>query len=319
METNCPPTSGLEEVAADEAGFVSGVSPAMRALERAIADVAHSDIAVLLLGEAGTGKKTLAQRLHAASPRRKEPFLSLNCADLLPDFFDVEGTGNNGHARSIAARAGTLFFAEITNLSVACQSRFMHVLFGSDQQPPRSRIILSSCRNLEHELQQDRLREDLYYRIRGICLQVPPLRHRKEDIPGLIDFFLEKYSKKLQRPRPYLSPQTVHFLLEHPWPGNVRQLQATLKGIVLEGAEHMNPPVVPANVAPASAQEAGFLPLKHAARQASREAERELILHVLSHTQWNRKRAAKMLQISYKALLYKLKQIGLDNGPNAHE
>jgi two-component system response regulator AtoC len=160
------------------------------------------------------------------------------------------------------------------------------------------------------------LRDDIYYMISGLSLQLPPLRHRQSDIPYLADHFLQRAAASLQRRKPTLSPAMQRFLLEYPWPGNVAELRDTAMMIVALGDEQLAMAALRSR-----AQEihrAGGLPkiisLKQAARVASRSAERELILKVLSRTMWNRKRAAQELQISYKALLYKLKQAGLHNG-----
>jgi two-component system response regulator AtoC len=160
-----------------------------------------------------------------------------------------------------------------------------------------------------------RFRSELYYRINGVCLRMPPLRDRREDIPILVEFFLTKHAAQFARPRPTLGPRTMRMLLEHSWPGNIRELENVVKKIVALGEEHLA--VSELTVAPIERpleiSEPRAYSLKQAARAASREAERELILKALEHTRWNRKRAALKLQISYKSLLYKLKQIGVQD------
>ena len=157
-------------------------------------------------------------------------------------------------------------------------------------------------------------RSELYYRINGVCLRVPPLRERQSDIPELVEFFLTKYAAQLGRPRPNVTGATLQNFLNHPWPGNVRELENVVKRIVALGDEHFAfAEPVDAPPTPATTPNARVHSLKAAARAASREAERELILQTLTRTRWNRKRAAQELQISYKSLLYKLKQIGLDD------
>ena len=178
-----------------------------------------------------------------------------------------------------------------------------------------ARIISITSRNLDEEMRAGRFRAELYYRVNGVCLRLPPLRDRREDIPILVEFFLNKHAAQLGRPRPSLSPRTLRTLLEHSWPGNIRELENVVKKIVALGdeqlgiAELVSAPVQP----PAEVPETPAYSLKAAARAASRGAEREMILKVLSHTRWNRKRAAQELQISYKSLLYKLKQIGVQD------
>jgi two-component system response regulator AtoC len=158
-----------------------------------------------------------------------------------------------------------------------------------------------------------RFRSELYYRINGVCLRLPPLRDRKEDIPLLVESFLTKYAAEFGRSRPTLSPRALRMLLDYSWPGNIRELENAVKKIVALGAENLALPEMVAEPVEMRTEvsETRSYSLKAAARAASREAEREMILEALARTRWNRKRAAQELQISYKSLLYKLKQIGL--------
>ena len=158
---------------------------------------------------------------------------------------------------------------------------------------------------------RDASAKNLYYLLSGVCLRLPPLRHRREDIPLLIEHFLERYSTLFGRSTPALSHSTSRFLVEYGWPGNVRQLEDAVKTIAAVGDERVAMVALRSSML---AQDSAHTPsLKEKARAASRQAERELILKVLARTRWNRKRAAEELRISYKALLYKLKQIGLDD------
>jgi two-component system response regulator AtoC len=289
--------------------FVAGVSPAMRALERVIADIAPTDIPVLLLGESGTGKEIVAMQIHRLSQHRNEPFVKMSCVALTPESF-------NGRLHypdpANGAVSGSLFLDEISQLDAACQPKLLHVLPDGEEPGAAPRVISSTSRNLDEEMRAGRFREELYYRVNGVCLRLPPLRHRKEDVPILTDFFLNKYSVLFNRPEPALSQPTLRALAEHSWPGNVRELENVIKKIVALGDERMAVADLGLHgVAPGNGGEG--VSLKQAARAASRQAERQLILKVLTRTRWNRKRAAQELQISYKALLYKLKQIGLDD------
>jgi two-component system response regulator AtoC len=155
------------------------------------------------------------------------------------------------------------------------------------------------------------LREDLYYRISGVCLRLPPLRQRREDIPILVEHFLRKFAEEFQRPVPVLSEETHRLFQEYSWPGNVRELENAAKAIVALGDEAVAMGGLRAMLMRADHGSNGSrVSLKQAARAASREAEKEIILKALTRTRWNRRRAAQDLQISYKALLYKLKQMG---------
>jgi two-component system response regulator AtoC len=291
----------------------------MRMLHSVASDVAGGDTPVLIVGESGTGKQALALHIHRESRRRNQSFTVIDCAALSPDFFS---SGANAMSAAALFSAGTVFLNEIGDLSSACQPKLLKVLSGNGGEPPaQARTIASTCKNLEQEIQHGRFREELYYRISGVCLRVPPLRHRREDIRAMCDYFLGKYAALLQRPEPALSGHMQRVLLEHSWPGNVRELEETIKMLVALGDERL---AIAGLRARSMASQRGNgskerVSLKEAARSASRLAERELILRVLSRTRWNRKRAAQELQISYKALLYKLKQIGFEDEFTAEE
>ena len=160
-------------------------------------------------------------------------------------------------------------------------------------------------------MRSGKVHEDLYYRISGVCLRLPPLRQRKEDIPGLRNWFLAVFAEDFSQPVPTLSVETQNFFLEYHWPGNIRELKDATRAIVALGDEALAMGGL-RSLLRKSEPPNGEISLKDAARAASREAERELILHVLARTRWNRRRAAEELKISYKALLYKLKQIGCE-------
>ncbi len=308
----------------DGFGYVRSSNPAVQVLERAIADVAPTNIPVLLTGESGTGKELFAQQIHRLSARRDQPVLKIICASLTSESFASHfGRAYDGASGNGKKGPGTLFFEEISELDTVSQRNLLYALPDGDARPPEfflsARIISSSSRNLEEEMRAGRFRNELYYRINGACLRLPPLRQRKEDIPALVDFFLTKHSALLGRPRPSLSAHSMTLLRDHSWPGNIRELENVVKKIVALGEQHLGL----ADFAPAHVESRPALtvtkgsPLKAAARAASHHAERQLILEALARTRWNRKRAAQELQISYKSLLYKLKQIGADEPENA--
>jgi DNA-binding NtrC family response regulator len=295
--------------------FVPAVSAAMRAIERTINDIAGADIPVLFLGETGTGKGAAAYRIHQLSRRQKEPFIKVNCPSLSAEFFKIGRASGLGQT-AIWGASGTLFLDEIGELDPTCQPKLLYALPDGEPAPSAAysgmRVIACSGRDLEQEVRAGRFREDLYYRISGVCLRIPALRHRKEDIPALLDFFLLKYSALFGRRKPEISTATLRAFTDYCWPGNVRELEYAVQKLVALGDERTvvadlrNGPTEP------TSEGTEGLSLKQAARAASRQAERELILKVLARTRWNRKRAAQELSISYKALLYKLKQMGLD-------
>jgi two-component system response regulator AtoC len=297
--------------------LVGGSSPAMLALERVIVDIAPTNIPVLLLGESGTGKEVVAMRIHGLSRQAQQPFHKLSCAALTPETLN----GSNGHNGHRDRWSGSLFLDEISELDAQCQPKLLHLL--PEGAAANTRIIAATRRSLEEEMHAGRFREELYYRLNGVCLRLPPLRHRREDIPALVEHFLACYAEQFGRPRPRLRSHTLRLLQEHAWPGNVRELENVIKKIVALGDESLalaDLGGMHAEPAPGNGNGNGHgngahagVSLKQAARAASRQAERELILRVLARTRWNRKRAAQELQISYKALLYKLKQIGLED------
>lgn len=296
----------------DSTFFVASVSPAMAALEAAAEEIAGTNIPILLVGEIGTGKEVFARRIHELSAHRADPFTRVACASMTSDRF-LDALGLNGS--SAPATPGTLLFDEISELDAACQSKLLYSLPEGDHAGGlKARIISTSSRNLEEEVRAKRFRSELYYRLNAVCLRLLPLRERKSDIPGLVEHFLAKHANELGKPSPTPSARLLDSFRDYSWPGNVRELENAVQKIValndesLALADLMAAP--PAARAGASAAAQGCS-LKAVARAASRDAERELILKALTRTRWNRKRAAEALQISYKSLLYKLKQIGL--------
>ena len=297
-------------------GFVPGTSPAMARLESLLSEVAATDIPVLLMGECGTGKQTLARRIHQLSARSTEAMLQISCGAVRSETFSDElGIGCEG-------AAGTVFLDEISELEPACQRSLLSVLPDGEARPRRglltARLISTTSLNLDDEVNAGHFRRELYYRINGVSLRLPALRERKEDIPSLATYFHTKHSYQLGRAKSQLSDKAMEAFVDYSWPGNIRELENVIKKIValndevvalsdLAPIQNGRSRTAGSNTADMQTQS-----LKVASRAASREAERGLILKALARTRWNRKRAAQELQISYKSLLYKLKQIGLE-------
>lgn len=307
-------------------GYVPGLSGPMQTLESVISEIAPTDIPLLLIGESGTGKEVFAHRVHRLSQRSGEPLKKIACASMDGDAFVAElgaKMNRSGRGRHTEAhQAGTLFFDEVAELDAGCQRILLSILPDgvAALRPPvmRARVISTTNRNLDEEVRSGHFRSELYYRINGVCLRLPPLRERKEDIAALVEYFLTKHAVQLQRPRISLSERTMGKLLDYSWPGNIRELENVVKEIVALGDENLAMSVFSkgASVVREANASTPRYSLKDVAKAASREAERELILKALARTRWNRKRAAQELQISYKSLLYKLKQIGCP-GPEA--
>ena len=291
----------------------------MQTLENVVAEIAPTNIPVLLVGESGAGKEMFARRIHQLSTNGDEPLVKIACAAMNPGNFVGELGLNKSDVSAEEAKTlnRTVFFDEISELDLSCQRSLLYALPDGEARPRRgslgARVISTTNRNLDDEMRAGRFRSELYYRINGVCLRLPPLRDRKEDIPLLVESFLTKYAAEFGRPRPSLSPRALRMLLDYSWPGNIRELENAVKKIVALGAENLALPDLVAEPAEIRTEvnETRSYSLKAAARAASREAEREMILEALARTRWNRKRAAQELQISYKSLLYKLKQIGL--------
>jgi two-component system response regulator AtoC len=317
--------------AAESSAFVHGISPAMLTLEGIVSEIASTNIPILLVGEIGTGKQMFARRIHQLSPRSQEALVAIACASMNTEMLGQELGLRNRETRSAETTvaelhgdgaersAGTVFFDEISELDPGCQRMLLYTLPDGDARARsgmlKARVISATSINLDDEMRAGKFRSELYYRINGVCLRLPPLRERREDILPLAEFFLKKHAEEFGRPRPSLSARTLRTFLDHTWPGNIRELENVVKNIVALGDEQLA--VSEIKPRPVEKPNGAAVPrghsLKAAARAASREAERELILKALARTRWNRKRAAQELQISYKSLLYKLKQIGLQD------
>jgi two-component system response regulator AtoC len=301
--------------AAPENGFIFGVSEAVQALNATVGEIAGTDIPVLIQGDSGTGKEVYARLIHRLSGERSRPLAKLSCTVLEPGqlldgakrvFRESDETGEDSCA---------LFLDGVDELSLECQRALLSTLQEHESEEngrARVRLISTVTRNLDRDVQTNRFRRELYFRLAGVCLRLPTLRERKEDIRGLMEYFLEKHAAEMGRKMPRLSDDDTELLLSYEWPGNIRELANLAKKIAALGEtrttieEMRRPPMMQrgrATNAPVSQS------LKAAARTASRVAERELILKALERTHWNRKQAAKDLQISYKALLYKIKQM----------
>ena len=312
-----PVDSSCRAAEANGKAYVASVSVEMQPVQRLISEIAPTDIPVLVLGESGTGKEIVAMHIHQLSRYRESKFVKVACSTMTPEALGRVLSG--GHASDVGSEThptGTLFLDEIGELDKDRQRQVLHCIPDGNSissQAPVGRIISCSTRDLESDVHHGKFRSELFYRLSGVCVQLPPLRQRREDIPGLVKHFLAKYALVFSRAEMTLSDHVLRLLTEYPWPGNIRQLENVIKRIVALENEELG--VVDLKVAPmfnvarhpdiASPSRS----LKAASRAASRQAERELILQTLERTHWNRKRAAESLQISYKSLLFKLKQI----------
>src|SRR5437870_1209451 len=310
-------------------------SPKMREVGEIIQRAAGVDVTVLICGETGTGKDLVARVVHHLSSRRGKPFIKVNCAAMPRDLLESElfgherGAFTGAHRQKVgkfeAADGGTIFLDEIGDLHPALQAKLLHVLQdgeysrigGKSTLSVDVRVLAATNQDLERAVAEGRFREDLYYRLNVIHVFVPPLRERAIEIPLLANYFVERYAKLYRRDGFTIPPPVMERLTRHRYPGNVRELENLVKRmIVLDDPFLTRVPLpdtgadsAPLPSPPAPAPEPS---LKEISRRASQAAEREAISKMLEQTGWNRVRAARALRISYRALLYKIKQSGLD-------
>jgi two-component system, NtrC family, response regulator AtoC len=302
----------------------------MRAIGTMIENVANTDATVLIRGESGVGKDLVARAIHAGSSRRHRPFVKVNCAAIPSELLESEffghekGAFTGAHRRKPgqfeSADKGTIYLDEIGELPLALQAKLLHVLQdfrfsrvgGHGVIAVDSRVIAATNRNLEQAMARREFREDLYYRVNVVEIRVPPLRERREEIPGLALWFLAKFNAQYGRQK-QLSPETMAHLQQHPWSGNVRELENVVRRlVVLANVEGEIEALV-------TRGRNGHVPLpqpaeglREIARRAAREAERKALADVLERVHWNRAEASRMLKVSYKTLLHRIVDCGAD-------
>ena len=306
----------------------------MRDVRQIVNEAAAVDVTVLITGETGTGKEVVARAIQSLSARRTGAFVKVNCAAVPRELLESElfgherGAFTGAHKQEIgkfeAAHNGTIFLDEIGDLHPTLQAKLLHVLQdgvfsrvgGKSTLHVDVRIIAATNQDLERAALEGRFREDLYYRLNVVRVNVPPLRERIEEIPGFIQYFVQKYSKLYRREGFSIPTPVMDRLLQHRYRGNVRELENLIKRMIVLGDPHLTrtylPPVTSARATRTDPTAVVFeVSLKDIVRGASMAAERDAIRKVLEQTGWNRVRAAKALKISYRGLLYKMKRVGL--------
>jgi two-component system response regulator AtoC len=326
--------------------MLCGDDPKMKEVREIVEQVADTDITVLVRGESGTGKELVARALHRLSTRSDRPFVKVNCAALPSELLESElfgfekGAFTGAQRRKLGkfeyANHGTIFLDEISEMHPALQAKLLQVLQdgefsrlgGESDVRVDTRVIAATNRNLETAVIDGSFREDLFYRLNVVTVQLPALRDRMDAIPLLIEHFLDMYNAQYGKDLKQLSPRTVELFHSYHWPGNVRELENMVKRMVVLGTETTvleeiahrtaNAPVKNGAEGPLDLQALGVdftdakgVDLKAIAKRAAQIAEKRVIERVLDQTRWNRKEAAERLQISYKALLYKMKENGL--------
>jgi len=311
-------------------------SPKMREVRDIIEHAAGVNVTVLITGETGTGKDLVARAVHEASARHGGPFVKVNCAALPRELLESElfgherGAFTGAHQLKLgkfeSADRGSIFLDEVGDLHPALQGKLMHVL--QDGQFSRVggrytikvdvRVLAATNQDLEEGVAAGQFREDLFYRLNVIQVRVPPLRERSEEIPLLAEYFMQRYSTLFGRDRVTLPAETVQRLLRYRFPGNVRELENVIKRIIVLGDLDLRRSALPATTSSGAqyrirgSARTAAVSLKDISRKAAQVAEREAILQALEQTRWNRIQAAKLLGISYRALLYKIKEAELN-------
>jgi len=327
-----------------------GDSPKMLQVKGIIEQVAPSELTVLIRGESGTGKEIVARMLHTLSARSEEPFTKVNCAAIPRDLLEAElfgyekGAFTGAHktkpGRFEVANKGSIFLDEIGDMPLELQSKLLQVL--EQQEFVRVggihnihvdvRIICATNKNLEDAIRRQLFRDDLFYRLNEISVFLPPLRQRQDDISLLVTHFLQRYNALYQKSYPSLAPETMASLLNYGWPGNVRQLENLIKQVVVRGDESIvselisngsgsSQPIYSQELANGHAYVAvegtpinnNAFSLNQRVGAAIASEERKLIGEVLNKTNWNRRKAADLLEISYRSLLYKIKEYSLNS------
>jgi len=309
-----------------------------------LAQISDTDVSVLIQGESGVGKEIVARAVHSTSERREKPFVKVNCAALPSELLESElfgyergaftGANARKQGRFELADGGTIFLDEIGEMSPALQAKLLQVLqdgtftrLGANRETRVDvRVVTATNRPLDQMVAGKGFREDLFFRLNVVNVMIPPLRERREEIPRLVDHFLRRFNARYGKYRTQVSSRLMSLFDRYPFPGNIRELENMIKRTVVLGSED---PVVAELLSGGERgvrstvtafqslleeveESAGDVPLREVGRRASLEAERETMERVLFQTNWNRRQAARLLQVSYKTLLQKIRECGLE-------
>jgi DNA-binding NtrC family response regulator len=322
-----------EELSQARYAKMVGQSRLLLEAQEKVKKVAAGMTTVLLLGESGTGKELFARMIHDLSPRKNGPFVAINCAAIPKDLLESELFGHERGAftgatgRKIGkfelADEGTIFLDEIGDMDLGLQGKLLRVLEGDRfmrvggmaKVKADVRVVAATNKDLQGAVAKQAFREDLYYRLNVFPIVIPPLRERREDIPPLVEHFLAMYARELKKDVRDWSPEAMDLLMRHPWSGNVRELQNCIeRAVIMCEGRTVQPEHLGLGSSPAAAVEEPQMsgPLQAVSSAASRAAEIKLIERALRETGGNKSRAAEILQVSYKTLLTKIKDYGLD-------
>jgi two-component system response regulator AtoC len=311
---------------------IFGSSAAGEAVRLSAEMAATTYVPVLLQGQSGTGKEILAQYIHRHSSWGNGAFVKVNCPAIPGTLLESElfgyqkgaftGAYSSKPGRVELANRGTLFLDEIAELDPGLQSKLLQLLQdgqfsrigAQEERQVDVRVVCATNRQLEKEIRTGGFRQDLFYRINVLTIEMPSLRQRRCDIPVLVNFLLDRHGKALNRPVRPLNAQTLKLLQQYDWPGNIRELETVIKRYVLSGSEAIISKSLQStrdeDEVPESLSD-GPIDLKDVTRQAVKQIEERLILKALEANRWNRRTAARALSISYAALLYKMREAGV--------
>ena len=327
-----------------QAPYLIGVGNAMRAVRAMVARVSRADVSVILRGETGTGKGVAALAMHNNSSRRHGPFVEVNCSSIPATLLESElfgyrkgaftGAHRNKPGKFDLAHRGSLFLDEISEMSPAMQAKLLQVLQDGEYAPlgalesVRSDVRVFSASNapLEAMIVRGQFRQDLYYRLKVVQIVLPPLRDRREDVGPLREYFLNKYARLFDRPPPRLSPELCRLMSLYHWPGNVRELENCIKSVVALGSEEearrdllekvkeVREERRDARDGPTTAdlvEEIRRRSFREVVQKVAEEVERRAIGEALEQTQWNRRKAARLLGVSPRTLYNKIRELGI--------
>ena len=305
-------------------------SPLMTKIDRVVKQVAPTDVGVLITGESGVGKEVIARKIHSESLRCEQPLVKINSAAIPDSLIESElfgyhqgaFTGANAAREGLVqvAHQGSLFFDEIAELNPVSQGKVLHIIHDKEFTPLGShrpvnvdvRILAATNRNLLDEVETGRFQKELYYRLNVVQIQVPPLRLRKEDIPGLVEFFLNKYVSEFKKPIPVIRENDSKLMAHYDWPGNIRELENFVKNLILVSDSRSSFEGLRSKIRQGTAEPDPKPSLLEVARMVGEEVERKVIARVLKRNGWNRKKTAKTLQVSYRSLLSKIKKLEIE-------
>jgi two-component system response regulator AtoC len=318
-------------------------SRAMSGIKEVLTQIANTDVTVLIQGESGCGKEIVARAVHQQSTRNQKNFVKVNCAALPEDLLESElfgyekgaftGANSRKPGRFEIAHGGTIFLDEIAEMSPGLQAKMLQVLQdreftrlgGNVEIKVDVRVVCATHRPLVQMVRDGDFREDLYFRLNVVNIEIPPLRERMEELEGLCQTFMTRYSARYRRPFRSLTPAMLHAFERYTFPGNIRELENMIKRIVvLESEDSIFEELQKRESGSASdrsalqalleevEETAGDVPLREVGRRMAQQVERETIERVLTRTSWNRKQAAKLLNVSYKTLLQKIRECGLE-------